>query len=88
MKYDWFEILEVSQNFDSKLSERLDRCKCECGWDGEASECPTEMEQESWEMPEYKIFACPICQDFEKELEFYPSDEWLERNDPEYFNGN
>lgn len=62
--------------FDTKL-EKLDRVRCpKCNWDGLPSECSTEIEQESWEMPKYTIFLCPKCDD-EEGVEFYPSEELI-----------
>jgi len=57
----------------TSYGEFLDRCTCTiCGWDGIPSECTIEIEQESWEMSEYKVYLCPKC-DTEEPLEHYPS---------------
>ncbi len=33
----------------------------DCGWKGVISECSIEIEQETPEMPQYKIALCPKC---------------------------
>jgi hypothetical protein len=33
----------------------------ECEWKGPLSECETEMVQECWEHPQYRIHVCPKC---------------------------
>ena len=42
----------------------LDACKCwndDCGWTGKVSQCGSEVEQETWEMPTYLVHICPEC---------------------------
>ena len=36
-------------------------CCSECDWRGLLSECETELEQETWELPPYEIYLCPRC---------------------------
>jgi len=46
----------------NKIDSSFDFCWCsECDWEGKVTEARYEWEQESWEMSEYKIFFCPIC---------------------------
>jgi len=53
----------------------LDMIECnECGAYSEVSACKWEMEQESWEMPEYKVHFCPECDS--DDIEYYPSEEY------------
>lgn len=33
----------------------------DCGWKGIVADCITLKDQESWEMPEYDYYACPVC---------------------------
>ena len=41
-----------------------DLCKCsECGWEGKADDCETDVEQDGWEFPKYTIHICPECPD-------------------------
>lgn len=53
----------------------LDMVECEkCGLHSKVSDCKWVMEQESWEMPEYKVPLCPTCGS--DEMEYYPSEEY------------
>ena len=64
---------------EHNTSNNLNRCYCnKCKWDGLPSDCSTEIEQESWEMPEYVVYLCPECDD-EAGVEFYQSKELLKR---------
>ena len=33
----------------------------DCEWQGLLSDCPIEIEQDTWEMPEYQVPICPKC---------------------------
>ena len=70
------------KEFEPDKQEPLDRCTCpKCGWYGFPSDCTVEEDQESWEMPVYLVYLCPNCDD-EEGVEFYPSNEWMDRNMP------
>lgn len=76
-------------NFDKNPLYQLLMCRCNCGWEGECSECESFTEIESWELPyESTCHICPNCgEDIDGE-DYYPSEqqlreheEWEKRNE-------
>lgn len=72
------ELLLLDKWFKDGKIPPLDMIECNiCGEHAKVSDCKWEMEQESWEMPEYKVYLCPSCNS--DDLEYYPSSEYEQK---------
>lgn len=77
-------ILLMDSIFKNNKIPPLDMIECNvCGEHSNVKNCNWEMEQESWEMPEYKIHFCPYCNS--DDVEYYPSEEYLKKYSKEIY---
>ena len=67
------DIPMIGSMFKDGKIPPLDMIECNhCSVHNAVVDCEWYMEQDGWEMPEYKVHICPVCGS--DDLEYYPSE--------------